>query len=176
MMQLMAPHLDFSAAFATFYQDFAENDPENAGYYRAGVTDFAGYVQQLLAEAQGLQLLPDHVPCHHFWLVNAKQEILGAIRVRHSLDNAFLAWEGGHIGYDMAPRFRGQGHGKTLLKLALPHAQALGIAKVLLVANADNWASRKVIEANGGVLEGLITGRVVDAELARYWITLAAEV
>lgn len=175
MVRLIAPHPDYATAFAAFYADFAQNDPENAGYYQAGVRDFVSYVQQLSAEAQGLQLLPEHVPCHHFWLVNKQQDILGAVRVRHHLGNAFLAWEGGHIGYDIAPRFRGMGHGKTLLKLALIQAQALGIPKVLLVANADNWASRKIIEANAGVLEGLVMGNVIAEALARYWIVLDQE-
>jgi predicted acetyltransferase len=40
-----------------------------------------------------------------------------------------------------------------MLTAALPVAQALGIDPALLTCDAPNIASRKVIEANGGVLE-----------------------
>ena len=53
----------------------------------------------------------------------------------------------GHIGYDIAPSFRGRGYGKQMLKFALIEAKKLGITKVLITANEDNYASRRVIEA-----------------------------
>ena len=40
-----------------------------------------------------------------------------------------------------------------MLAAVLPHAAALGIDKALVTCDAENTASRKVIEANGGVLE-----------------------
>ncbi len=169
-MQLTDPTPAFESAFADFYNDFANNDPENAGFYRAGHVNFASYLQSLLDDAQGLNLHADYVPCSHFWLINAELSIMGAIRVRHTLKNDFLVREGGHIGYDMAPSFRGQGYGKLILKLVLPKAKALGVERALVIANQDNLASRKVIEANGGQLEGIIIGKVYPEPLARYWI------
>lgn len=169
-MDLISPNLAFESAFAEFYMDFVRHDPENADYYRPGHVNFARYIQSLENEAEGLDLHPDYVPCSHFWLVNAEHAILGAIRVRHSLKNEFLAFEGGHIGYDIAPSYRGQGYGKTMLKQVLPRAKALGLARALVIANQDNLASRKVIEANGGQLESLIMGKVYQQPLARYWI------
>lgn len=169
-MELITPSAAFESAFAAFYADFVAHDPENAGYYRAGVVNFLGYVQSLADEAEGLYMHADYVPCSHFWLVNAEQAIMGAIRVRHSLKNDFLAREGGHIGYDIAPSFRGQGYGKAMLKRVLPKAKALGVERALVIADEDNLASRKVIEANGGQLEGIINGKIYKNPLARYWI------
>ncbi|EEX40881.1 hypothetical protein VFA_003424 [Vibrio furnissii CIP 102972] len=57
-----------------------------------------------------------------------------------------------------------------MLSLALRQAHALGIERALLVADSDNWASRGVIENNGGVFESLVWGKVFECELARYWI------
>ena len=46
----------------------------------------------------------------------------------------------------------------------------LGIKKVLITCDTDNYASEKTILANGGVLEGEIE---VDGEMIkRFWITL----
>lgn len=169
-MELISPSIEFESAFSAFYQDFADNDPENAEYYHSGVTDFANYVQQLQDEAQGINLRDSYVPCNHFWLVDDNRNILGAIRVRHNIDNEFLSIEAGHIGYDIAPSYRGMGKGKAMLKLALPKAKMLGITQALITADENNIASRKVIEFNGGQFEKVVTGKVFPDPIARYWV------
>ncbi|HHK8638430.1 TPA: GNAT family N-acetyltransferase [Vibrio parahaemolyticus] len=169
-MELVSPSTEFESEFSVFYLDFAENDIENAEYYRDGISNFAHYVQRLQDEAQGLNLPDGYVPCNHFWLVDENRNVLGAIRVRHNIDNEFLALEAGHIGYDIAPSHRGKGYGKSMLKLALPKAKMLGIDQALVTADEDNIASRKVIEANGGQFEKVVIGKVFPEPLARYWV------
>lgn len=174
-MELVSPCLGYELEFARFYDDFVQHDVDNAGYYQQGKADFSAYIQSLADEAAGINLQEDHVPCSHFWLVsgspNTDKAILGAIRVRHHIENAFLAWEAGHIGYDIAPSYRGLGHGTLMLSLALPQAKALGIESALVVADEDNLASRKVIEANGGIFEKVVLGKVFPEPLARYWVS-----
>jgi RimJ/RimL family protein N-acetyltransferase len=46
---------------------------------------------------------------------------------------------------------RRQGHATAMLAVALPRAAALGIDPARLDCEADNVASRRVIEKNGGV-------------------------
>ncbi|EJG2021303.1 GNAT family N-acetyltransferase [Vibrio parahaemolyticus] len=169
-MELVSPSIEFESEFSVYYHDFAENDVENADYYRDGISDFAQYVQRLQDEAQGLNLPDGYVPCNHFWLIDNHRNILGVIRVRHNIDNEFLALEAGHIGYDVAPSYRGMGYGKLMLKLALPKAKMLGIAQALITADEDNIASRKVIEFNGGQFEKVVMGEVFPEPLARYWV------
>ncbi|CAM4132900.1 GNAT family N-acetyltransferase [Vibrio agarivorans] len=169
-MELMAPTLELIEAFHAFYEDFLNHDAENADYYKEGRTDFTTYVQRLTDESQGRNLRVGYVPCSHFWLVDTQQNILGAIRVRHNIDNEFLALEAGHIGYDIAPSYRGRGHGKHMLELARPQAKQLGIGRALITADEHNWASRKVIEANGGVFESIVMGKVFPEPTARYWV------
>lgn len=169
-MNIVEPSLDLESAFLNFYQDFAEKDIENAEYYSDGVVDFPNYVQRLVDESNGVNLPDGYVPCNHLWLVNDQKMIMGVIRIRHNIDNAFLALEAGHIGYDIAPSFRGLGYGKNMLKLALPIAKQLGISKALITANEDNQASRRVIEANGGQFEKIVMGKVYPNSIARYWV------
>ncbi|MGY3571876.1 GNAT family N-acetyltransferase [Vibrio paucivorans] len=170
-MELVVPNKDWQQAFSRFYLDFARLDPDNADYYRQGLDDFQQYVQRLCDEANGVNLRHGYVPCSHFWLTN-EQQILGAIRIRHNIDNEFLAQEAGHIGYDVAPSYRRKGYGKTMLGLVLAQAKALGLERVLITADEGNVASRRVIEANGGVFENVVTGKVFAGPLARYWIQL----
>ncbi|MGR5078629.1 GNAT family N-acetyltransferase [Photobacterium swingsii] len=169
-MELISPSDKFESAFSDFYDDFQVNDHENAEFYIAGKQDFTAYVQSLLDEANGVNLREGYVPCNHYWLVNDNKSILGAIRVRHNIDNEFLALEAGHIGYDVAPSFRQQGNGRTMLKLALPKAKALGIHSALITANEDNLASRRVIESNGGRFDKIVHGKVFPYPIARYWV------
>jgi len=169
-MELISPSVDLQSEFSAFYQDLAEKDPSNADYYSQGISDFSLYVHRLNQEAQGINLRDGYVPCSHYWLVDNQRNILGVIRIRHNINNEFLTLEAGHIGYDIAPSFRGFGHGKTMLKLALPKAKALGITKALITADEDNFASRKVIEANGGQFENIVMGKVFPNPLARYWV------
>ncbi|QUJ68669.1 GNAT family N-acetyltransferase [Photobacterium sp. GJ3] len=168
-MELITLAPEHESSFLHFYQDFEKFDPENAGYYAQGTENFAEYVKQLSDEAQGINLREDYVPCTHLWLID-DGVLLGAIRIRHHIENEFLSLEGGHIGYDIAPSARNQGHGKRMLTLALPVAKALGIEKALVTADEDNLASRSVIEKNGGKFEKVIRGKVFPEPIARYWI------
>lgn len=170
-MQLVIPSLEHESSFRAFYNDFAERDAVNAPYYQLGIADFSRYIATIAAQMRGEQLAAGQVPCHHFWLLD-QQQLVGAIRVRHHIDTPYLSWEGGHIGYDVAPSQRQKGYGKRLLQLALPEAKRLGLTRVLLVAEEGNRASRAVIEANGGVLEASIVGRDDPTPLVRYWIAL----
>ena len=58
----------------------------------------------------------------------------------------------GHIGYTVVPWMRNRGYATRALALLLPEAKAEGLTQVELTAEPDNLASRKVTEANGGVL------------------------
>ena len=90
------------------------------------------------------------VPCTTFWLyVNGVPVGFGSIR--HFLTEA-LSKVGGHIGYGIAPQFRGKGYGNEILRLLLNEAKKIGIEKVLVTVHLDNIASQAVALANGGVI------------------------
>ena len=76
---------------------------------------------------------------------------VGFGKLRHELTDG-LRKAGGHIGYGIAPQYRGKGYGKELLRLLMAEANIRGIDRVLITVHADNIASRKVALANGGVI------------------------
>lgn len=172
MLKLVCPSAELESAFNLFYQDFVHNDPSNADYYAQSSYDFPTYVQRLVNESSGVDLKPNRVPCSHFWLMDEMRTIHGSMRVRHSLGSALLQNEGGHIGYDIRPTSRRQGYGTRMLKLALVEAKKIGLAKVMVTADEDNIASRKVIEANAGQFESIVKCLEEEVSVARYWITL----
>lgn len=98
------------------------------------------------------ELPEDAVPSEVLWLVEGDHYI-GRADVRHTL-NERTRQIGGHIGYEIRPSERGKGRGKLILQLALERARELGIERVLMSCDVDNVGSRKIIEANGGTMEG----------------------
>jgi predicted acetyltransferase len=58
----------------------------------------------------------------------------------------------GHVGYDIRPSARGQGHGRALLAATLREAYRMGIDPVVLSVETDNRVSIRVIESCGGVV------------------------
>jgi predicted acetyltransferase len=60
----------------------------------------------------------------------------------------------GHIGYTIVPWKQGRGYATQALRRILPVARAVGLARVMVTCDDDNFASIKVIRANGGVLSG----------------------
>lgn len=115
-------------------------------------TDFAGYLRWLNDQALEESPRPDgFVPQTTLWWVDGT-EYLGRLSIRHRLTPA-LRELGGHIGYDVRPSARRRGHATAMLRAALPVAHRLGIDRALVTCDADNMASRKVIERNGGILD-----------------------
>ena len=142
--------------------------------------DFAAFVAGKLADAH--RTTDAFVPRTHLWAIAEIAEIaeidgvespafVGRISILHALTDA-LRIEGGQIGYDTVPSFRGRGVAREMLRQALPMARARGFTEVLLTCDDTNAASIRVIESNGGVLRET---RSIDAKrpLKRYyWIAL----
>jgi predicted acetyltransferase len=158
-----------TASLATEFRALAEEslaagDPR----YQEAMRDVPQFIRLTEEHANGWNLPEGWVPQSTFWLVRGGERILGCSRVRHRL-SAFLSEQGGHIGYDARPSERGRGYGTLLLRLTLPEARNLGLARVLIIADEANVASWRMIERNGGVRE---EGSFMSngGPMRRYWV------
>lgn len=125
---------------------------------------FADYVEHL--RAQPLEDSPrpaGRVPCTTLWYVEGPV-YLGRLAIRHRLTPALLE-AGGHVGFDVRPSARRRGHATAMLSTALPAARGFGIDPALVTCDTGNVASRRVIEANGGLLEDERNGKL------RFWVS-----
>jgi predicted acetyltransferase len=123
---------------------------------------FADYADWVRADARDdSSRPPGFVPGTSLWWADGPQ-YLGRLTIRHRLTPSLLTL-GGHIGYDIRPSVRRRGHATAMLAAALPVAHGLGIDPALIICNEDNAGSRKVIKANGGVLEDVREGKL------RFW-------
>jgi predicted acetyltransferase len=98
----------------------------------------------------------------YLWMV-VDDEVVGRVSLRHAL-TPWLLEVGGHIGYAVRPSARRRGHATAALGQLLPVAAGLGIDPALVTCDEDNVGSRRVIEANGGVLEDVRNGKL------RFWV------
>jgi predicted acetyltransferase len=159
-------------AFQQMLEDYAAHDPQNGEFYARGRVDFPAYVQSLDDEEHGINLIADRAPCSHRWLLDDTGAIVGIVRIRHNINNAFLAEEVGHIGYDVPPSARGRGYGIACLQAGLEEARALQLERVLVCADTDNPASWRTIEHCGGVLEREFYSSHYQTLVRRYWIEI----
>ena len=120
--------------------------------------DPQGFLASLDARAPGgaLITLPDGsraplIPGYKRWLWDG--EFCGAIGLRWQVGtNALPAHVLGHIGYAVVPWKQRRGYATRALGLLLSEARAEGLAHVEITTDPHNVASRRVIEANAGVV------------------------
>lgn len=134
---------------------------------RLAYYDFDTWLKNTLALEKRETCPPNLVPAYTYFMFMGNDRILGAINIRHCL-NDYLFNYGGHIGYGIRPSERRKGYGTLILSMAIPIVKELGINKILVTCNKKNIASAKVILKNGGVLENEV---FEDGEITqRYWI------
>jgi predicted acetyltransferase len=178
MPQLTAPDVRVHASYIAALEEFraegrgAPDDDSTAGLalreYGERWHDpavFAEYVarSRTVCGPDAFPYRPDDGPCTNLWYVDG-ETYLGRLAIRHTLCNAFLRDHAGHIGYDIRPTARRRGHATAMLREALPVAARLGIDRALITCDTGNTASRRVIEAAGGVFDDDRGG------VLRYWV------
>lgn len=132
------------------------------GGYHIGYSEFGSYLQGNLEMAYGTNLSSRYVPQTTYWLyINEKP--IGIGKLRHYL-NESLKEVGGHISYTIRPSERKKGYGNLILRELLKEAKRKNITEVFITCIESNISSRKVIEANNGILQDTFHG------ICRYWI------
>ena len=121
-------------------------------------TDPAAYLASLVdREANGDPvMLPDgstvpRLPGYNRWIWDG--EFCGVVGFRWQRGTEALPPHClGHMGYAVVPWKRKRGYATEALRALLPDAKTEGLRYVEITTNADNVASQRVVEANGGVL------------------------
>jgi predicted acetyltransferase len=169
-LRLSVPDVRFRESFLQGMRELqaAGEDDELPASIETIEADFDGFVARLLEFSANP--MPTFVPQSPFWITLGNLYV-GRLDIRHRLNERLLAF-GGHIGYDICPSMRQRGFGTRALQLGLIEAKKLGIDRVLLTTSEHNLASRKIIEANGGVLENMIPTEFRPELTCRYWITI----
>jgi predicted acetyltransferase len=155
MPRLVLPTTSVRASYLQGETEIAIEEGVSTSWLEEAAADFPGFVGRRRVVRELWE-----VPVTELWFVDGS-DYIGTVIIRHRLTPA-LAREGGHVGYHVVPRHRRRGHATQMLAQAKAACRQLGLPEVLVTCGEDNIGSRRVIEANGGVLE-----RVADGE-ARY--------
>ena len=133
-------------------------DGTSAAWLDGAAADFGRFAADLAAPRRMWE-----VPVTELWYLRGA-DYIGTVMIRHELTPPLL-YDGGNIGYHVVPGYRRQGHATAMLAAACDRCREQGMSRVLLTCRPDNLGSRRVIEANGGVLDSA-------DDLLRYWIAL----
>ncbi|MBR6413933.1 MAG: GNAT family N-acetyltransferase [Oscillospiraceae bacterium] len=153
--------------------DQEQNHTDHAPWaiFKNDYHDFDAYLKGLDDREDKVQ---GKIPSSTFFLLDADRDrLLGAVNIRHKLNDALLQ-RGGHIGDGVRPTERRKGYATEMIRLALAECKKLGIDRVLITCDKDNVGSAKSIVKNGGVLENEYIhtdGKIVQ----RYWIELGGK-
>ncbi|AYG01894.1 GNAT family N-acetyltransferase [Lactococcus allomyrinae] len=141
---------------------------ETSIYNEISKGNFADWQKQIRREEIEVRN-PDWSTCtKYFAFVGG--EIAGVCSCRWQIEKGILLEWGGHIGYGVAPSFRGAHLAAQMVTFALEKYRERGIFSVMISADKDNVASRKTIEQCGGVLENIVD--IDGNKVCRYWIDL----
>ena len=94
---------------------------------------------------------PNWVVTDTFFAIDEKENIIGIIDLRHSL-NDFLK-DFGNSGYSVRPSERRKGYATEMLRQIVLIAKQVGLEELHLSVERDNEPSVKTIVNNGGMYE-----------------------
>ncbi|MDR7317229.1 GNAT family N-acetyltransferase [Brevibacillus nitrificans] len=168
---LVEPSMHYRESYLAFYREWKESqEPIVPWVVDKDPSDLAAYLQYLEAEKSEEKLQPGWVANSTYWLVDEEEQVVGAVNIRHSLNEKLLN-TGGHIGYGVVPSQRKKGYATRLLAQSLQKTRELGLTRVMVACDEGNIGSEKTIVKNGGVFESAFIeedGNVVR----RFWIEL----
>ncbi len=168
MPELTLPTATVKESFLVGARALCEEDGTSTAWLDEAVADF----DALVAKRSAIRQMWD-VPVTELWFVDGACYI-GTVMIRHELTPQ-LRHDGGNIGYHVVPGQRRRGHATAMLTAACAWCRDLGMTEVLVTCAADNLASRRVIEANVGVLaaDGADSSGGAGGGVLRYWIDLS---
>jgi predicted acetyltransferase len=171
-VRLVKPSADYRRQYVSFYKEWHSSGEDIVPWVvERDPADFGAMLDFLFSQDSEEKLTEDTwVPHSTYWLIDEREEVVGAVNIRHRLSPRLLN-SGGHIGYGIRPSERRKGYATVLLALALDKTRELGLDKVLVVCDKGNTGSERTILKNGGRLESEYTeddGNIVR----RFWIEL----
>ncbi|MFT6926246.1 MAG: putative acetyltransferase [Psychromonas sp.] len=150
-------HLD---AFKV-YADECIND--GLALYDSAENAHEVYLKKRIAYAQGRELPEGWPPISMFFCIESGV-ILGAIRIRRGTTD-YIENIIGQIGYETLPKARGRGIATFMLNWMKKHIMK---DACIVSCDADNLASRKVIEKSGGQFLSCFYSQEEGREVLRY--------
>lgn len=171
-LKLVLPNKKYLKSYQNFCRDFIKNgttEEYRTGYEKQLASSKKSlFLKWLHDDSKGVNLEKGMVQMTTYWAI-VNEKVVGRINLRHRL-NKELRIYGGHVGYAVRPSEQQKGYATIMLHQVLQKAKKIGLKKVMLSCDADNYGSNKVIENNNGKLEK--KANIQGKEICIYWIKL----
>ncbi len=157
---------DADAVYEMYQSMPAEENGANNKAHGLNKEDFLKWCQREVNYATGIGLPEGYVAgtTYVLWIDGVP---VGRSNLRHSLTPS-LEQDGGHIGLQMAPKYRGRGYGNILLLETLKKAKEKGINPALVFNHDDNVPAWHMSERNGGKLDKIIFNESKGLNVRKY--------
>lgn len=169
-MELVIPSKKYYQSYVSAIDEYRRHNVTTYDFLDVNNCD----IFQLIEDYRNGNNLPEgYVKGTYLWLTEG-DEFLGEVSIRHSLTDSLLRF-GGNIGYGVRFSRWNEGLGTVMLSKALIYAKdVIGLDRVLITCNDNNYGSAHVIEKNGGQLQDKIINTIDGKErlTRRYWIEL----
>lgn len=171
-LEIFSNELRFKAKFIDYIEDWREEtyaDPEEDYFsaYRDLLEDYQGGIKQRLSWNNPEYLKINKPFVQFYWLFDNNNSIVGTIRYRTNVPESL-----GNVGYEISPKHRNCGYGKTMLKELIEILKMQKVNQIILTVSKENLSSIKVIEANKGIYCGVTHRASNNEELNKYEIIL----
>lgn len=170
-MEIRRIRLEDKSAFERFESAMLK-DKETNPFVESGKTeDFAAYVTKSDRSEVRQEGQTWSTYTHYFAFLDG--EIAGLLSCFWDIDHPDCL-ELGHLGYMLAPSFRGQGRAGELVSFGLARFREKGATKIYIAMDEDNLVSRKTAEKVGGKFLGIakIDYRGQELTSAKYEVLL----
>lgn len=162
-------------AFEIYKQDWARDrspfkNRQVKEYQKITAENFADWILKMQREEMVVDD-PDSSTYDRYFALVDEDHFAGVVSCRWQIEKGDLRQTAGHIGYAVAPSFRGHHLAEKLLRFALEKYKQRGIYHVMISADEENLASRKTIEKCAGKLEEML--EFDGHRLCHYWIKLS---
>jgi len=168
-LHLERPSQVLYSSFLEFVEDMRANNQPLWDPYLPTSDESPG---QFVSRLHDRETKPESnlVPESIYWAV-FDGNVVGRISLRHRLEGN-LHKIGGHIGYEVGPKWRRRGFATEMLHQILLTDKARDIGKLLLTCSPNNEASNKTITANDGKLTQKVFVDLIGEDRNHYWIDL----
>ena len=166
MIKFILPEKENEKDVIDFYDEFKNNNDTCIGYNN--YSNYKEWLQEMQNRKNNVNLKKGYVK-ENFYLCYENDVLVGVFSLKFELTDYLLNY-GGHIGYAVRPTMRNRGIATRILSQGIDIAIGLGINKLLLVCDEDNYASEKVILNNDGKFENKLFDEEEQVYVKRYWI------
>lgn len=169
-MELILPNKKYYQSYVDAINEYKEHNIDTYDFLDVNKPDIFKRIDNFRT---GNDLPDNYVKATYLWLVDG-DEFVGEVSIRHELTDSLLRF-GGNIGYGIRHSQWNKGVGTIMLSMALDYAKkVIGLGKVLITCNDNNYASARIIEKNGGILQDKIINTIdgIDRTTRRYWIEI----